>query len=72
MRKSETLREEPRAQRRVLAKPLAAYEHDYADSREAMACAFLSGAYTLQEIADHFNVDYSTVSRAVRRHEICH
>ncbi|MEJ2632780.1 MAG: helix-turn-helix domain-containing protein [Acidihalobacter sp.] len=35
------------------------------DRREAMARAFLSGAYTMQEIGEHFGVHYSTVSRAV-------
>jgi transposase len=34
-----------------------------------MAQAFLSGAYTMQETAEHFGVHYSTVSRAVRRFE---
>jgi REP-associated tyrosine transposase len=31
-----------------------------------MARAFLTGVYTMQEIADHFQVHYPTVSRAVR------
>jgi transposase len=31
-----------------------------------MARAFLTGVYTMREIADHFDVHYSTVSRAVR------
>ena len=34
-----------------------------------MAQAYLSGAYTMQEIAEHFHVHYATVSRAVRRIE---
>ena len=37
--------------------------------REAMARAFLAGNYTMQEIAAHFGVHYSTVSRAVRKLE---
>lgn len=41
-----------------------------ADSRDAaMARAYLSGAYSQAAIAAHFGVHYSTVSRAVRRHE---
>ena len=36
------------------------------DRREAMAQAYLSGSYTLREIA-YFHVHYATVSRAVRR-----
>lgn len=63
------LREVPRAQRRALAKPLSAFADQSATRREAMAQAFLSGAYTMQEIAEHFGVHYSTVSRAVRRIE---
>jgi REP element-mobilizing transposase RayT len=63
------LREVPRAQRRALAKPLAAIAADYPDRREAMARAFLTGVYTMQEIADFFGVHYATVSRAVRRLE---
>jgi hypothetical protein len=31
-----------------------------------MARAFLTGVYTMQEIAHHFHVHYGTVSRAVR------
>jgi predicted DNA-binding protein YlxM (UPF0122 family) len=31
-----------------------------------MARAFLTGIYSMQEIADHFGVHYSKVSRAVR------
>jgi putative transposase len=38
-------------------------------AREAMARAFLTGVYTLQEIADAFGVHYCAVTRAVRRLE---
>ncbi len=62
-------REVPRAQRRGLAKTLSAFGDQSATPREAMAQAFLSGAYTMQKIAEHFGVHYSTVSRAVRRFE---
>jgi len=60
------LREVPRAQRRPFAKSLLHFEQAYADRREAMARAFLTGSYTMLEVADHFRVHYSTVSRAVR------
>ena len=58
-------REMPRAQRRVLVKPLTEFAAAYPLRREAMARAFLTGAYSMQEIAEHFRVHYSTVSRAV-------
>jgi REP element-mobilizing transposase RayT len=62
----EKLREVPRAQRRPLAQPLRHYEETYPLRREAMARAFRTGVYTMQEIADYFRVHYSTVSRAVQ------
>lgn len=65
----EPLREVPRAQRRALARPLAHFEKTCPDHRDAMARAFLTGAYTMQEIAAHFGVHYSTVGRAVRHFE---
>lgn len=59
----------PRAQRRPMAKPLAHYRDIYPDQSVAMAQAYASGDYTMQEIADYFGVHYATVSRAVRKYE---
>ena len=39
------------------------------DRKRAMAQAYLSGNFTMKEIAEHFGVHYSTVSRAVRAEE---
>jgi len=58
----------PRAQRRPLAKPLSHYRSQ-AEAKRAMAAAYATGDYTMQEIADCFEVHYATVSRAVRRGE---
>lgn len=58
------LREVPRIQRRPLAKPLEHYLR-LPDRRQAMALAYRSGGYTMQQIADAFGVHYATVSRAV-------
>jgi len=63
------LREVPMVQRRPMAWPLDAHAARFADRDEAMARAYRSGAYTMQAIADHFDVHYRTVSRAVRRLE---
>lgn len=62
----ERLTEVPRAQRRPPARPLAHYVR-MADPKQAMQRAYASGEYTLSQIADHFGVHYSTVSRAVGR-----
>lgn len=58
-------KEIPRAQRRALAKSLAYYRDEFTDAKQGMAAAYATGDYTLQAIADAFEVHYSTVSRAV-------
>ena len=62
------LEEVPRSQRRPLTQPLTEYSSNYSRD-EAMGRAYLSGRYSLTEIARHYGVHYSTVSRAVMRHE---
>ncbi len=59
--------EVPRVQREAPPRPLPAFARRYEDRREAMARAHLDGGYTLAAVARHFDVHYSTVSRAARR-----
>ena len=61
------LSEVSRLERRSLAKPLSYYDNHYHDRHEAMRAAYNTGQYTLAEIAHHFGVHYSTVSRAAGR-----
>lgn len=68
-KRSENLCEVSKAQRRALAKPLSEYAISFPERDEAMARAYLSGAYTMQQIGEYFGVHYMTVSRAVRRFE---
>ena len=68
-KKPEELREVPKAHRRSIAMPLDEYRRRYQNRNEAMAQAYLSGAYTMLEIGKHFGVHYMTVSRAVRQFE---
>ena len=56
----------PRAQRQAPPQPLPAFARTYAERREAMARAHLEGGYSQAEVARHFGVHYSTVSRAAR------
>ena len=63
------LAEIPRAQRRPLAKPLAFYRDTIHEPKAAMAAAYATGDYTMQQIADCFGVHCATVSRAVKRKE---
>lgn len=58
--------EVPRAQRRPKVLPLEVFTSRHAKRNAAMAAAFGSGGYSLAQIAEHFGVHYSTVSRAVR------
>ena len=53
----------------MLAAPLADYRRRSGSRDEAMTRAYLSGAYTIKEIAKSFGVHYMTVSRAVRKLE---
>ena len=60
------LDEIPKAQRAV---PIGDYEKS-SDSREvAISSAYLSGDYTLKQLADYFSIHYSTVSRIVKEYE---
>lgn len=61
------LKEIPRAQRRPAPKPLDHYARRARDPKQAMTAAYQSGDYTLAQIANHFKVHYSTVSRALGR-----
>jgi REP element-mobilizing transposase RayT len=67
LERDDSLKEIPRAQRRTDPKPLDHYARHGKDAKQAMAAAYESGGYTLAQIASHFNVHYSTVSRAVGR-----
>ena len=60
------LREIPRAQR---AKPISEYEKASGTKEQAIASSYLSGDYTLQQIADYFSLHYSTISRIVKEYE---
>jgi len=67
LERDDSLKEIPRAQRRSEPKPLDHYARRVNDRKQAMAAAYESGGYTLAQIASHFNVHYSTVSRAAGR-----
>ena len=62
-------REIPLAQRRSPVKSLHYYEENYQNSKRGMVEAYWTGDYAMKDIADYFNVHYSTVSRAIKRTE---
>ncbi|NIA69521.1 addiction module toxin RelE [Pelagibius litoralis] len=63
------LREIPRAQWQPPPPALESFAQGAASRDEAMALAYLSGAYSQAAIASYFGVHYSSVSRAIRRYE---
>jgi hypothetical protein len=64
--KRAVLSEIPRMQRRHKAKPLIYYVDLYKDKRRGMVEAYQTGDYSMKEIAEQFDVHYSTVSRAIK------
>ena len=59
------LNDVPKKQVRPKAKPLSYYESTSLNIKLAMAQAYLSGGYSMIEIANYFGVHYSTISRAI-------
>ncbi len=64
------LREAPRTQRRLQAKPLNWFMRNYSSLDEGIVIAVATGDYLIKDIADEFNVHYSTVSRAIKKAEM--
>jgi putative transposase len=57
----------PRAQRRPVARALTHYQNKHKARDKAMYQAYASGDYSMQAIALHFGVHYSTVSRVIQK-----
>ncbi len=66
MSPEQSLQDIPKLQKQAPPKPLDHYQVKFTDKKIAMANAYLSGHYTLQEVGKHFGVSYATVSRAVK------
>jgi REP element-mobilizing transposase RayT len=60
------LREIPQSKARPKAQTLAAYERAHPERNRAIAQAYASGGYTMQEIGDYFGLHYSRVSKIIR------
>lgn len=56
----------PRAQRRPPPPPLANIERDAPDRNAAIVGAYATGGYSYQQIAEYFNVHFTTVGKIVR------
>jgi hypothetical protein len=60
------LREVAQAKRRPRAQPLEDYARVHPGRNRAIAAAYASGGYTMQQIGDYFGIHYSRVSKIVR------
>jgi hypothetical protein len=65
----QSLNDIPRKQKQAPPRLLRHYDKVYKTRNEAMARAYLSGHYTLEQVGKYFGVSYGTVSRAVRAYE---
>jgi putative transposase len=70
LKQSDPLKDVSRTHRRAVALSLAQYETLYEDKAEAMARAYHSTAFTMEQIGAHFGVSARSVNRALRKFEI--
>ena len=56
----------PRAQRHGPAPPLEVIRRQYKDKKKAVVAAYETGAYSFEQIGEHFGVHFTTVGRVVR------
>ena len=69
LKPDQPLRDIPTLQKLSPPKPLSYYQDTFKVKKEAMAKAYLSGHYALQQVGDFFGVSIATVSRAVKAME---
>lgn len=63
---SRDLREIPQTKARPTAKPLSYYARHHANRDRAIAAAYASGGYTMQDVGDFFGLHYSRVSKIIQ------
>ena len=57
----------PHAQRRPMPLPLQGYIEQYPNNRNAaIQAAFATGSYTMAQLAEHFGLHYTSISRIVK------
>jgi REP element-mobilizing transposase RayT len=65
----QSLNDIPSKQKLAPPKPIEYFARKFSNRSEAMARAYLSRHYTLEEVGRAFGVSYATVSRAIKHHE---
>jgi hypothetical protein len=59
-----------KVQRRATCRTLEEYLHEFGERDEAMAQAYHSTAYTMEQIGNYFGVSAKTVSRAAKKFQL--
>ena len=65
----QSLKDIPQKQTLAPPKPIRYFQQKYGERKLAMAKAYLSGHFTLEEVGEAFGVSYATVSRAAKQYE---
>ena len=60
------LSEIPSTQKRQVAKPISFYVDKFIDRNTAIIQAYASGAYSMKDIGEYFEIHYSRVSRIIK------
>lgn len=63
--KDADISEIPTSQRRAMPKPIEHYAKKYKHRDQAIIAAYKSGGYSMKEIAEYFDLHYSSVSRII-------
>ncbi|MBQ0721376.1 MAG: transposase [Gammaproteobacteria bacterium] len=59
----------PALHKRAAAKPITYYQKKYKNNNEAITQAYLTGAFTMKELGEHFGKHYTTISRIIKANE---
>ncbi len=63
------LSEVSKVQRKKSSKPLSYYVNKHNSRNDTIYTAYKDGAYSQKEIADYFEMHYSTISKIIKKHE---
>ncbi len=63
------LTEVTKEQRQRISKPLSYYSKKHKHRNDAINAGYIDGAYSQKDIADYFEVHYSTVSKIIKKYE---
>jgi len=69
LNQNQELSEIPKAQRRIVPKPLDYYSSKFKERNQGVIMAYRGGGYTMKEVGGHFGIHYSSVSKIIKQAE---